>query len=117
VVKSHLGTCTLRLTDGTRRIPGGEQRPSNTPEDGPSSTTAHELKALEAFRERGSHFTPVLVNFKKVAQPGNGALPGGFITFMIMSKMPGDSLFNLYYWGMAPEEQADIKHRFLEALR
>jgi hypothetical protein len=99
------------------RIPGGEQRPSNNPEPGPSSTTSHELKALEKFRGASSAYTPVLVNFKTATQPADGPLPGGFLTFLVMTKMPGDSLFNLYYWGMSAEERKEITEKFVPALR
>ncbi|KIW83504.1 hypothetical protein Z517_02749 [Fonsecaea pedrosoi CBS 271.37] len=99
------------------QIPGGERRPSNSPELGPSTTTAHELQALEKFRETDSACTPVLVNFKKAVQPAEGQLPGGYLTFLVMTKMPGDSLFNMYYWGMTTEERHDITQKFLVALR
>jgi len=110
VSKTHQADCSLR-------IPGGEQRPSNKPESGPSTTTAHELKALENFRSTGSEYTPVLVNFMKSAQPAEGPLPGGYLTFLVMTKMPGDSLFNMYYWGMADEERKQITEKFLVALK
>jgi len=99
------------------RIPGGEQRPSNSPETGPSSTTAHELQALEKLRKGSNAHAPVLVNFKKATQSAEGPLPGGFLTFLVMSKMPGDSLWNLYYWGMSTEERKEITEKFLVALR
>ncbi|OAL37465.1 hypothetical protein AYO20_03314 [Fonsecaea nubica] len=81
------------------------------------TTTAHELQALEKFRDTDSACTPVLVNFKKAVQPVEGPLPGGYLTFLVMTKMPGDSLFNMYYWGMATEERHDITQKFLVALR
>ncbi|OQV09065.1 hypothetical protein CLAIMM_13243 [Cladophialophora immunda] len=99
------------------QIPGGERRPSNSPELGPSTTTAHELKALERFQDTHSAFTPVLVNFKKAVQPAEGPLPGGYLTFLVMTKMPGDSLFNMYYWGMTTEERNEISQKFLVALK
>ena len=98
------------------RIPGGEVRPSNNPEAGPSSTTAHELKALEKFRDVTGLATPLLVNFKTAAQPAEGPLPGGFLTFLVMTKMPGDSLYNLHYWGMSTEERKEISEKFVAAL-
>ncbi|OAL25066.1 hypothetical protein AYO22_04943 [Fonsecaea multimorphosa] len=87
------------------------------PEIGPSTTTAHELKALGKFRDANSPCTPVLVNFKKAVQPAEGPLPGGYLTFLVMTKMPGDSLFNMYYWGMPAEERTDISQKFLATLK
>lgn len=34
-----------------------------------------------------------------------------------MSKVPGDSLFNLYYWALPEEERQDIMEKFLKALQ
>ncbi|EXJ57068.1 hypothetical protein A1O7_07412 [Cladophialophora yegresii CBS 114405] len=98
------------------RIPGGDQRPSNTPDPGPSTTTAHELEALKKFHETSSEYTPVLVNFMSTVQPAEGPLPGGYLTFLVMTKMPGDSLWNMYYWGMSDEERKQIREKFLVAL-
>ncbi|OCT49265.1 hypothetical protein CLCR_05088 [Cladophialophora carrionii] len=80
------------------------------------TTTAHELKALKKFHDASSQYTPVLVNFMSVVQPAEGPLPGGYLTFLVMTKMPGDSLFNMYYWGMSDEERKQIRESFLVAL-
>ncbi|KAJ9615747.1 hypothetical protein H2200_001824 [Cladophialophora chaetospira] len=99
------------------QIRGGEQRPSNSPEAGPSTTTAHELKALQKFHDARTESTPALVDFKTAVQPANGPLPGGYITFLVMSKLPGDSLFNMNYWGMPSEERKEITEKFVIALK
>ena len=99
------------------RIPGTDQRPSKQPLEGPSTTTASELRALETFRNTQSPYAPQLFRYKRTPQGSNGPLPGGYLTFTVMTKMPGDSLHNLYFWGMGEEEREDIKRRFLVALR
>jgi len=75
------------------------------------------LKALETFRQESVAYTPILVNYKRSAQGSSGPLPGGYLTFMVMTKMPGDSLYNLNFWGMPTEEREEIVQKFLAALR
>ncbi|KAK5941244.1 hypothetical protein PMZ80_006521 [Knufia obscura] len=87
-----------------------------TPQEGPSTTTAAEIKALEAFRDAKAVFAPQLVAFHQTVQDNRGPLPGGFLTFTVMTKMPGQSLFGKY-WNMTQQEQDDIKSRATEALR
>ena len=99
------------------RVPGGPQKPSPELETGPSTTTAAELKALETFRKENIPFTPILVNYKQSIQGLNGLFPGGYLTFTVMTKMPGDSLYNLNFWGMPTEEREEIVQKFLDALR
>ncbi|KAK5062686.1 hypothetical protein LTR84_004759 [Exophiala bonariae] len=82
-----------------------------------STTTRAELKALEMFRSVSSEHAPHLVHYKQVMQGSNGPLPGGYLNFTVMTKMPGDSLHNLYYWGMPTEEREVIIKEFLVALR
>lgn len=59
----------------------------------------------------------MLVDFKQAVQPTEGPLPGGYITFLVMSKLPGDSLYNLNYWGKSKEERNEITQKFLIALK
>ena len=87
------------------------------PEAISSNTTRAELKALETFRVASLEHAPHLVHYKQAIQGANGPLPGGYLTFTVMTKMPGDSLHNLYYWGMPANEREVIVKEFLVALR
>jgi len=82
-----------------------------------STTTRAEVKALQRFRDANSTHAPWLVEYKHAIQGADGPLPGGYLTFTVMTKMPGDSLHNLYYWGMSSEEREEITSEFLRALR
>lgn len=116
------------------RVPGrlhdeessGEQTPTEAgsgaqseaePEPDSSTTTRAELKALQRFHDANSVHAPRLVDYKHVLQGPDGPMPGGYMTYTVMTKMPGDSLHNLYFWGMPAEEREEVVREFLEALR
>jgi len=87
------------------------------PEPESSTTTRAELKALTAFRDADSVSAPVLVDFKHALQNSKGPLPGGYMTFTVMTQVPGDSLHNLHFWSMPAEERNEIADRFMVALK
>ena len=99
------------------RVPGKDSDPKAESEATSSTTTRAELKALETFRGASSEHAPHLVHYKQAIQGPSGPLPGGYLTYTVMTKMPGDSLHNLYYWGMPTEEREVIVKEFLVALR
>ena len=85
---------------------------------GPSDTTARELKALELFRDQKTQYAPHLVAFKQDVQLENGKLPGGYITYTVMTKMPGKNLYPGWkYWDLQPSDRDQIIPKFLKALR
>ena len=86
------------------------------PEAGPSTTTSAELKALEAFSKSNNDYTPHLISYKRGEQGTDGMLPGGYITYTVMTKMPGESLLNRY-WMLPTDERESIVQEFLPALR
>lgn len=90
---------------------------SSTAVPGPSDATTHELEALQLFRDGKSEVGPHLIAFQTFPQGENGLLPGGYISYTVMSKLPGKSLFDLGYWSLSFEERAEIQEHFLEALR
>lgn len=93
-----------------------EGRKSTTPASGPSDTTAAELKALQLLRDANSPFGPQLVAFESKVQGDNGPMPGGYITYTVMTELPGQAVLSLSYWSMPFEERQQIQQRFLEAL-
>lgn len=96
------------------------QVPDNTrssTKDGPSTTTLAELKALQLFRDAKCPYTPHLVAFKQAQQGSNGPLPGGYITYEVMTLMPGKSLLDLGFWGLGLQQQEEIRRAFLTALK
>lgn len=99
------------------RLPVGMVADQQQPQAGPSTTTALELKALESFRKANSTHTPKLLGFKQAVQASNGPLPGGYITYTLMTKVPGETLFDLHFWALPTEERQDITQNFLNVLR
>jgi hypothetical protein len=103
------------------------------PQTTPSDTTLHELRALTIFRDTRSRFAPHFVAFTSSIQSAESiftttdvdtsnilqTLPGGYITYTVMTALPGSTLFSLNYWGleMKDDERDVIKREFLIALR
>ena len=87
------------------------------PHPGPSNTTTDELKVLEQFSRSGNPHVPHLVGWKREVQGSEGLLPGGYLVFIVMTKMPGENLSNLLYWDFTYGEREVIVGLFLEALR
>ncbi|QIW97964.1 hypothetical protein AMS68_003482 [Peltaster fructicola] len=83
----------------------------------PSTTTNAEIQALKTFRTANTVSTPHLVAFEQQVQPDDGPLPGGYVTYTIMSKMPGQNLLDYKYWSTGFEERAIIQEHFIVALR
>ena len=105
------------MTDVETRVPERNSDSEATTEATSSNTTRAELKALSVFRNINNPYAPHLVDYKEAVQGPHGPLPGGYLTFTVMTKMPGDSLHNLYFWGMTDDERKEITERFLIALR
>ncbi|ETN39082.1 uncharacterized protein HMPREF1541_05304 [Cyphellophora europaea CBS 101466] len=99
------------------QIPGGDRRPSNDPQPGPSTTTAEELKVLKVFADAQASSVPRLLASKLSRQGPSGPLPDGYITYTVMTKMPGQPVFNQKYWEKSDAERTEIGEKFLHALR
>lgn len=86
--------------------------------EGPSTTTKQELRALEIFTNGNSVYAPKTISFKSDTQKRTTSpLPGGYLTYLVMTKMPGGNLLDARYWDMTPEARQEIISKFLEALR
>ncbi len=90
--------------------------PQNVLHDGPSPSTAAELKALEAFREKNVHGVPHLITWKKAEQPPGGVHPGGYLVYVVMTKMPGVTLWDIGYWSLPEDERSEIQAAFVAKL-
>lgn len=98
------------------RLPGNAEIGLRRPEESPSATTILERKALEIFSKAQSIYAPRLLGFKQDVQNDSGPLPGGYITYTLMSKVSGISLFDLHFWTLSEKEREDIERMFLKAL-
>lgn len=86
------------------------------PEQGPSTTTAAEIQALEKFKAAKTLFAPHFVAFHRKVQDESCPLPNGFINYIIMTKLPGINLFGSYF-RMSQAERDEIVPKAVEALR
>lgn len=100
------------------QIPDENRAKSQSPQAGPSDTTAAELKALHKFKEAGLSSVPHLVVAKHATQGPEPSfpMPGGYITYTVMTKMPGYEMFGKF-WNLDPKERELIQDEFVKALR
>ena len=98
-------------SDCVVRLPQAGQEPS----EGPSTTTEHELRALTMFRDANLPCAPQLVAYHRQKQDDRGPLPGGYLTFTIMTKMQGHALFGKF-WNMSAAEREEIVPKAVKAL-
>ncbi|KAF2717020.1 hypothetical protein K431DRAFT_167118 [Polychaeton citri CBS 116435] len=96
-----------------------DSRPmSQAPSRNPSDTTLKELEALKRFgAEEETLPAPTLIGFKETVQGPDGLLPGGYITYTMMTKLPGRTLYDLVYWSMPIEQRQKIQLAFLTSLK
>ena len=91
-------------------------QPAQTSLPNHSDATAHELAALQIFRDAGTNHAPRLVAFDSQQQRPDALLSGGYISCTVMTTLPGKSLFDLGYWSLEAEDREEIQQHFLEAL-
>ncbi|OXV08266.1 hypothetical protein Egran_03972 [Elaphomyces granulatus] len=81
-----------------------------------------ELHALELSTAHCCEYLPILLGFRKGRQETTGLLPGGYISYLLMTNMPGirlgtnveeDSLF----WSLPRTERDEIREAFKVAYR
>ncbi|KAI7277799.1 hypothetical protein KC345_g6400 [Hortaea werneckii] len=87
------------------------------PLPGPSVTTSAELKALETFRESGTEGVPHLLAHKCEKQDTQGPFPNGYISYSIMTKMPGQDLMTSKFWSLEEAEREERRQAFLQVLK
>jgi len=87
------------------------------PLSGPSETTSAELEALQTFQENDTEGVPHLVAHKCELQGPQGPFPNGYISYSIMTKMPGQDLMALKFWSLEEEEREERRRAFLEVLK
>jgi hypothetical protein len=79
--------------------------------------TAAEWKALETFRDRGLVGVPHLVAKICVPQRANGHFPGGYVSYTIMTLMPGEDLLALRFWSLDDTLKDHIRTAFVRLLK
>ncbi|KAK2812028.1 hypothetical protein FQN50_001737 [Emmonsiellopsis sp. PD_5] len=80
----------------------------------PSSTTISEIVCLEYFNEKGCSVTPRLLHKEKILQGPNLAMPGGYIVFIVMEKVPGVPLTD--FWTYDRPKRDRIREAFRKGM-
>jgi len=88
-----------------------------TPLLGPSKYTAAELQALKTFTTHNLASAPHLIASKSTAQRVGDLFPEGYISYTVMTKMPGRDLMSLGFWSLPEEQRAQIREAFLKELK
>ncbi|PGH33747.1 hypothetical protein GX50_03404 [[Emmonsia] crescens] len=78
----------------------------------PSSRSAcKEILRLKYFNEKDCSVTPLLLHKEKIIQGPNLPIPGGYIVFIVMEKVPGVPLTDFWTYDRPKRD------RFREAFR
>ena len=95
-------------------------------------TTVSEIEFLQKLTDAKCPASPSLLAVKKDKQrepllDGDYAwerkgeswveswVPGGYIVYILMEKLPGRDLFDLYRWGYSLEQRDEVRRAFREA--
>ena len=110
-------TFTRKRPNIARVPPRPASEDPSEPLSGPSETTSAELKALKTFRENNTEGVPHLIAHKCELQGLQGPFPNGYISYSVMTKMPGQDLMALKFWSLEEEEREQRRQAFLEVLK
>ncbi|KAJ9232140.1 hypothetical protein DTO169E5_7611 [Paecilomyces variotii] len=75
----------------------------------------HEIQVLQQLTEAGCSYTPTLIDYDVVAQSDDEYVPGGYIAFILMEKLPGRNLENFHTFSLKKRDEVRIS--FLKSLR
>lgn len=88
---------------------------SNKPDYGECSREiSREILNLKVLLEAGCRHVPRLLGSSIRQQGHNGTLPGGYIAYIVMEKVPGKDLEG--YFDMQESEHRCVQLAFLEAI-
>lgn len=77
----------------------------------------NEIAALKRLSQVKSHAdTPRLLAIKRKAQTGDMWVPGGFMTCIVIQKVPGTMMSTNTFWSLDPQSRDIIKTSFRESL-
>ncbi|KAJ9224917.1 hypothetical protein DTO169E5_568 [Paecilomyces variotii] len=74
-----------------------------------------ELDALRTFTEKGCASTPKLLGYKEEVQGPQDIVPGGFILYLLMERLPGSCLDEYAFWDLDESERAKVLEKFKTA--
>ncbi|KAJ5142875.1 uncharacterized protein N7515_001662 [Penicillium bovifimosum] len=73
-----------------------------------------ELTALKTLKEKGCDVVPDLLAYQDGKQGEDGIVPGGYITYVVWDKVPGESLSPDEFWRLDFEARQAIRDKFRE---
>jgi hypothetical protein len=76
-----------------------------------------ELTTLKSLQEKGCDVIPRLLRYQCDQQDEDDTVPGGFITYVIWEKVPGESLNIQKFWGYSFSEREEIRLKFREVYK
>ncbi|KAK2808595.1 hypothetical protein FQN50_004627 [Emmonsiellopsis sp. PD_5] len=79
-----------------------------------SKISMMELSSLQWLSDQGCSSSPKLLAYFQVAQPSDMVIPGGYITILVMEKLPGSTLDD--FWECPFEQREKIRAAFKRAL-
>ncbi|KAJ6190535.1 hypothetical protein N7519_000556 [Penicillium mononematosum] len=76
-----------------------------------------ELTTLKSLQEKGCDVIPRLLQYQCDQQDEDDTVPGGFITYVIWERVPGESLDMQTFWGYSFSEREVIRLKFREVYK
>lgn len=89
------------------------------PTNGPNQDTIDEIIGLDRLGSYGCESAPWLLNYTEdKVQPGTHEeeMVGGYVIFILMTKLPRVQLTCNNYWTLSLEEREEVREAFKQAL-
>ncbi|KGO77738.1 hypothetical protein PITC_010080 [Penicillium italicum] len=76
-----------------------------------------ELTALKSLEERGCDVIPRLLGYQCDQQDEDDIIPGGFVTYVMWAKVPGEPLDMQVFWSCSFSQRQEIRLKFREVYK
>lgn len=73
-----------------------------------------ELTTLKALNKLECDVVPDLLAYREGRQGDDGIVPGGYITYVVWDKVPGEPLRREEFWKLDPQSRQAIRDKFRE---
>lgn len=97
------------------RYPGLEQNCERLQSELPrlsGLSSPPELQALKHFKQQGCNVVPEILGYQFEKQDMEDIIPGGFVTYVIWKKVPGEPLDFTRFWNCTFSERDIIRDKF-----
>lgn len=71
-----------------------------------------ELVTLKAFKKKRCNVVPKLLCYKEGVQDQDGIVPGGYVTYLVWDKVPGEPLNTQTFWNLDLPSRQAIRAQF-----